>query len=195
MLVPGQYGNRSVKWLQRILLTNNPQADDTYAKWNNDTVSHIKTCARFIHTPKTMKPGRPAAVTGVAQVGISGLSKVQYWLHRQGKPLPDDDAYFTKAKWEDADILPPPKRWGGGLPDGRLPDVPSQIDPATDKPYTWPMRYAFAHWATLIKVDKPGAYELRCRTIDANGVAQPMPRPFPKSGHNAIQMVKVTAKG
>lgn len=33
----------------------------------------------------------------------------------------------------------------------------------------------------------PGRYDLRCRTIDANGAAQPMPRPLPKAGRNLIQ--------
>jgi hypothetical protein len=40
-----------------------------------------------------------------------------------------------------------------------------------------------------LKDPRPGQYHLRCRTIDANGAAQPMPRPFPKSGNNAIQQV------
>ncbi|MHC4657201.1 MAG: molybdopterin-dependent oxidoreductase, partial [Planctomycetota bacterium] len=42
MIVPDAYANKSVKWLQCIMLTNDYQANDTYAKWNNDTVSHIK---------------------------------------------------------------------------------------------------------------------------------------------------------
>ena len=191
MLVPDAYGNASVKWLQRIILTNNHQANDTYALWNNDTDSALKTCARFIYTPKTMKAGEPAPVMGVAQVGMSGLSKVQYWLYLRGEPLPKDDPYFTTADWKDATILPPPQKWGGGLPDGKLPPVPRQIDPATGKPHHWPMRNAVAHWATLLRVERPGEYDLRCRTIDANGIAQPMPRPFPKSGNNAIQTVKI----
>jgi hypothetical protein len=37
-----------------------------------------------------------------------------------------------------------------------------------------------------------GEYELRCRSIDLNGVAQPMPRPFPKSGRAEIQRVSLT---
>jgi DMSO/TMAO reductase YedYZ molybdopterin-dependent catalytic subunit len=191
MIVPDAYGNKSVKWLQCIMLTNNYQANDTYAKWNNDTVSHIKTCARFIHTPKKIKAGQFAPVTGIAQVGMSGLSKVQYWLHPQGESLPKDDPYCTRAEWKDADILPPPKHWGGGLPDGKLPKVPRQIDPSTGKPYEWPIRNTIVHWATLIKADRPGKYDLRCRTIDTNGAAQPMPRPFPKSGNNKIQSVQV----
>ena len=194
MLVPDGYGNQSVKWLQRILLTNNSQANDTYATWNNDTDSRIKTCARFIHVPEKIEAGRPAAMTGVAQVGMSGLSKVQFWLHRHEEPLAADDPYFTGAEWKDADILPAPERWGGGLPEGRLPPVPRQIDPATGKPHAWPLRNAIAHWAAVLKVERPGNYDLRCRTIDANGIAQPMPRPFAKSGHNAIQKVQVSVE-
>ena len=194
MLVPGEYGNKSVKWLQRIILTNNFQANDTYAGWNNDTVSYLKTCARFIHTPKTIKAGQPAPITGVAEVGMSGLSKVQYWLHPQDEPLPKDDPYFTKAQWKDADMLPPPSDWGGGLADGKLPAVPRQFDTDSGKPRRWPIPNTIVHWAALIKVERPGQYDLRCRTIDANGIAQPMPRPFPKSGNNTIRRVKITVE-
>jgi hypothetical protein len=191
VIVPEEYGNRSIKWLQRIMLTNSFKANDTYAEQNNDTVSHLKTCARFIHTPEKIKAGKPAAITGVAQVGMSGLSKVQYWLCPQGKTLAKDDPYFSKAQWKDAKILPAPEHWGGGLDNGKLPPIPSQIDAATGKPHEWPMRNAFAHWATLITAPRPGKYDLRCRTIDANSIAQPMPRPFPKSGHNTIQKVQI----
>jgi len=191
MLVPDGYGNQSVKWLQRVVLTNNPQANDTYAQWNNDTDSRIKTCARFLGVPEKIKAGRAAAITGVAQVGTSGLSKVQFWLHPHDEPLAADDPYFTRAEWKDAEVLPPPQRWGGGLPEGQLPSAVRQIDPATGKPHTWPLRNTIAHWAAILQVERPGNYDLRCRTIDANGIAQPMPRPFAKSGHNAIQQVKI----
>ncbi len=191
MLVPDAYGNASVKWLQHIILTNNYQANNTYALWNNDTDSAMKTCARFIYTPKTMRTGEPAPITGVAQVGMSGLRKVQYWLCPRGEPLAKADPYFAKADWKDATILPPSQQWGGGLPEGKLPPVPRQIDPATGKPHQWPIRNTIVHWATLFKIERPGEYDLRCRTIDANGIAQPMPRPFPKSGNNAIQTVKI----
>ena len=115
---------------------------------------------------------------------MSGLSKVQYWLHPQGEPLPEDDPHFAKAPWKDADVLPPPESgWGGGLPDGKLPPIPSQIDSKTGKPYTWPMRDTIVHWAALLRDLSPGEYDLRCRTVDARGIAQPMPRPYNKSGH------------
>ena len=194
MLVPDSYGNKSVKWLQKVVLTNKPQSNDTYAEWNNDTESPLKTYARFVRVPKTIKAGRPAAITGLAQVGPAGLAKVQYWLHPDGQPLPADDPYFTKAPWRDAEVLPPPSRWGGGLPDGKLPPVPRQVDPATGKPLAWPLRNTIVHWAALLTDVPAGKYQLRSRTIDASGAAQPMPRPFPKSGNNAIQQVQLAAE-
>ena len=193
MIVPDGYGNKSVKWLQRIMLTNTLQANDTYATWNNDTASHIKTCARFIHTPKKAAAGRAVPITGLAQVGMSGLSKVQYWLTPQDQPLAEDDPHFDKGQWKDADILPPPEHWAGDLPGGKLPPIPRQFD-AAGKPLRWPIPNTIVHWAALLKTPSPGKYDLRCRTIDANGIAQPMPRPFPKSGHNAIQKVQIVVE-
>jgi len=194
MMVPDRYGNKSVKWLQRIVLTNVSQSNDTYAEWNNDIDSNMKTCARFVHAPKQAEPGRPLALTGLAQVGMSGLSKVQVWVCPQQTIWPEDDPYFLKAPWQDADMLPPPKDWGGGLADGKLPPTPLQVDPATGRPHQWPLRGTIVHWATLLTDLSPGKYHLRCRTIDANGIAQPMPRPFLKSGHNAIQRVPLLVR-
>jgi DMSO/TMAO reductase YedYZ molybdopterin-dependent catalytic subunit len=194
MAVPGAYGNKWVKWLQTIMLTSSYQINDTYAQWNNDTESPLKTCARFIHVPEKVRAGQPAAVTGLAQVGMSGLSRVQYWLHPKAAPLPEDDPHLTAGDWRDATILPPPQNWGGGLPGGTLPPIPRQFDPATGRPRTWPLRDTIVHWAVLLRDIPPGTYDLRCRTIDAAGHAQPMPRPFPRSGHNAIQTKRLVVE-
>ena len=78
------------------------------------------------------------------------------------------------------------------MPDGKLPSGVLGFDAATAKPNAWPMRYTLAHWAALIPAVPSGKYHLRCRTIDANDVAQPMPRPFAKSGRNSIQQVELT---
>ena len=56
------------------------------------------------------------------------------------------------------------------------------------------MRGTIAFWTARLHGLPPGKYDLRCRTIDANGVAQPMPRPFPKSGYNAIQKVSLVVE-
>ena len=55
------------------------------------------------------------------------------------------------------------------------------------KPKQWPLRLGKAHWAALLPGLAAGEYVLRCRTIDAKGQAQPMPRPFKKSGRCDIE--------
>lgn len=77
------------------------------------------------------------------------------------------------------------------MPDGKLPPIPLQFDPQTAEPRSWPLRYTIVHWAALLTELRPGRYCLRCRTIDANRIAQPMPRPFPKSGNNAVQEARL----
>jgi hypothetical protein len=187
LVVPEAYGFKSVKWLQRIVLTNGFAANDTYGEWNNDVDSAMKTFARFTPRPETARAGDPIRISGVAQVGISGLAKVQYALHPADAPLPEDDPHFAGLDWQDAEILPPPTGWGGGLPDGQLPGTPLLFDPSTGAPQTWPLRYTVAHWAATLRDVPPGRYVVRCRTIDDNGIAQPMPRPFAKGGKAAIQ--------
>lgn len=194
MLVPEAYGFKSVKWLQRVVLTNDYRANDTYALANNDIDSPMKTFARFVQVPPSARAGEPIPLTGLAQVGVSGLAKVQVWLHPQEVPLPADDPHFIGAPWRDADLLPPPDHWGGGLPDGRLPATPLQFDPTTGAPRQWPLRYTVAHWAAVLPGAASGRYDVRCRAIDLNGVAQPLPRPFPKSGRAAIQEVPLVVE-
>ncbi len=191
MLVPDAYGFKSVKWLQRVVLTNAPFANDTYADGNNDVDSAMKTFARFVSHPAKAKLGEALPITGLAQVGLSGLSKVQYWLSPQGTDWPQEDPHFTAAPWRDAELLPAPTVWKT-LPDGKLPSPVLGFDPNTNRPTSWPMRNTLAHWAVLLTDVAVGEYDLRCRTIDSNGVAQPLPRPFQKSGQNKIQNVSLS---
>ena len=190
VIVPEAYGFKSIKWLSHLVLSNIPHANDTYAEKNNDVDSPLKTFAATLSVPKKIDADSPFAVTGYAQVGISGLSKVQVWMHKEGDELPESDDYFAAAPWMDAEILPPPKAWGGGLPDNHVPSPTLGFDPQTGKPATWPMRLGKVHWAMLVDGLTPGKYTLRSRSIDDNGHAQPMPRPFRKSGHSAIELVE-----
>ena len=62
MIVPWAHGFKSIKWLQRLVLTNNFQANDTYANGNNDVESHLKTAAYVDNVPATVPAGQPLAV-------------------------------------------------------------------------------------------------------------------------------------
>lgn len=192
LFVPGYYSNRSIKWLQKITVTNSFHANDTYAEANNDVEGPIKTCARFIKAPGEVKTGASFAITGFAQVGSSGLGKVQFLILPSGK-LSEEDPYLSQADWQDAIILPPPAKWGRDLPDGKLPDI-LQTDPKTGKPLRWPLINTIVHWAGVTRIDSAGDFEIRCRTIDSNGIAQPMPRPFGRSGYNRIDVLKIRSE-
>src|SRR5262249_31208350 len=139
--------------------------------------------AASISVPREHKAGEPIPVTGYAQVGVSGLSKVQVWVQARAKEWPADDPYFTQAPWMDAQVLPPPRRWGGSLPEEKVPKGTLGFDPESGGPRTWPMRLAKVHWAALLPGLPVGEYTFSSRTVDAKGQAQPMPRPFRKSGH------------
>ena len=88
-------------------------------------------------------------MTGYAQVGISGLSKVQVWMQPESAEWPADDPYFTTAPWIDAEILPPPKTWGGELPDDKIPAETLGFD-AAGQPQDVADAAGKVHWAALL---------------------------------------------
>jgi len=193
IVVPEAYGFKSIKWLERIVLTNLHHANDTYANGNNDLDSPLKTWAATLSIPRTAKANQPIPVTGYAQVGISGLKKVQVWIQKKGEPNPNGGGrYYAGAPWRDAEILQPPEQWGGELPDNQIPD--GTIGFENGRPTTWPMRLTKVHWATVVPGLPAGDYTFRCRTIDDQGHTQPMPRPFRKSGHASIESVSLSVE-
>lgn len=180
VVVPEAYGFKSIKWLSHIVLTNLFHANDTYANGNNDVDSSLKTYAATLSVPKEVKAGQPIPVTGFAQVGPSGLQRVEVFVTKE-----DDKQsygkYFANAPWQPATILPVPWKDLGG-PMWRSGDQQREARPV---PLTR------IHWATLLDGLPAGDYVLRSRTVDRRGVAQPMPRPFRKSGHAAIKEVAI----
>lgn len=120
VVVPEAYGFKSIKWLSHIVLTNLAHANDTYAEQNNDVESPLKTFAATMTIPKEVKAGEAIMVSGYAQVGISGLSKVQVSIESSAVERPENDPYFTAAPWIDAELLAAPQNWAA-LSDGKIP--------------------------------------------------------------------------
>ena len=114
---------------------------------------------------------------------------MQWWLRKEGDPLPANDPYFNTAPWRDARITSFDAEAIRSF--GKSPLHPAQFDPKTKRPREWPLRYSLCRWTAELPKLPPGKHELRCRTVDLAGHAQPMPRPFPKSGRNQIQRVQV----
>ncbi len=185
MVVPEAYGFKSVKWIQRVVVTNKYQAGDTYALQNNDVNdSWLKTRALIVESPDSVAADAPFAVSGQAQVGVGGLAKVQWWAQPQDQAWAASDEYFAAAPWQDARILPWQDDWLDGVETGAL--HPAQFDATTVRPREWPLRYTLCRWVAVVPGIKPGKYDLRCRSIDVAGNAQPLPRPYGKSGRSEI---------
>jgi len=69
-----------IKRLQRIVLTNDYKAKDTYALQNNDPDSYLKTAAYLGKGSPSFRAGAPAVIEETAMAGWSGLKRVEYWL-------------------------------------------------------------------------------------------------------------------
>ncbi len=193
IVVPEAYGFKSIKWLTHVVLTGLAHANDTYADAGNDVDSPLKTFAATLAVPREAKAGEPLPISGYAQVGIGGLSKVQVSIEPESAGPAEGGQDASAAPWRDADLLPPPQRWEAFL-DGKLPLPTHGFDPATGQPLKWPMRLAAVHWAAVHPPLAAGKYTLRTRTIDEKGNAQPQPRPFRKSGHAAIERVTIVVR-
>lgn len=189
MLIPWAHGFKSIKWLQRIVLTNDFKANDTYAGANNDPESHLKTAAYLDGGATKFEAGKPIVLRGSVLVGLSGLNRVEYWVRPDTGmhgTLDDDDPAWQKATWRPCQIDAPPDDWSGVFPDGVAAKDVWGFDSTTGKPKDWPLRYSFASWSATLNGLKPGMYEFRARAVDLNGRAQPEPRPYQKSGKNAV---------
>ena len=199
MIVPEAYGFKSIKWIQQMVLTNNYQANDSYALRNNDPDSYMKTVARInVHGPREFEKGSSIRLNGIAMVGMSGLKKIEYWLRpdqgTHGHLEPDDPAW-EKASWTELSYDSPPKNnWGSDLPGGKLPDGIEQIREGSGGPVIWPIPYSWVLWNLILPAQEPGTYEFYVRAVDANGNAQPQPRPNRQSGYADIASVQVTVK-
>lgn len=195
MVIPWSYGFKSIKWLQRIVLTNEYKAMDTYGLQNNDPESFLKTAAYIDGNDVQSRAGMGVTMTGTVMVGLPGFRRVEYWVRPDNGThgrIDDNDPAWGTARWQPCTILPPPKDWGGTLPEGVLPRDVWGFDPKTGQPREWPMRYSWGLWTVTTDKLAAGSYEFRVRTVDANGFAQPEPRPYAKSGRNDIQHRLIT---
>jgi hypothetical protein len=195
LILPWGYGFKNIKWLQRIRLTANANPIDTYG---GEPDAYLKTQVPQIDAPANATAGMPVVVRGIAVVGLPGLRRVEYWLRPDAGTngeLPEDDAAWQTARWLPGVIDPPPDDWTGHLPVGVSPREIWGFDPRSGRPRDWPLRYTVATWSVTLRDLRPGNYEVRVRSVDLNGNAQPEPRPQRPTGAAAIPCKLVTVRG
>jgi Oxidoreductase molybdopterin binding domain len=190
VIVPWSHGYKSIKWLQHIFLTNDARNNDTYASGNNDPDSVLKTAAYVDSGAEQINKGEPIVLTGQVIVGPSGVQRVEYWVREvtpDSKPLDDDAVEILKGPWFPCNLVDPP-HWESILPDNLKPNQLLGFNPSTGTPLQWPMKYSMCQYTAVIHDLPVGKYEVRARSVDLNGFAQPEPRPLQKSGKNALQL-------
>lgn len=190
MIVPWAHGFKSIKWLRNIYVTNDHRTNDTYADNNNDPESHLKTAAYVDDGPKRIRVGETALLSGRVISGLSGVRRVEYWVRKVGKDsemLEYDAPELLLGPWVPCDLEAQPD-WSEVLPEGVNPRRLLGFDSKSGLSLSWPPRYGMASYSARIKGLKAGRYEVRARAVDLNGHAQPEPRPYQKSGKNALQV-------
>ena len=186
MIVPWAHGFKSIKWLQRITLTNDYKANDTYADANNDPDSYLKTAAYLDDGPQTFKAGEPIVIRGTAMVGWSGLKRVEYWLRpdagTHGK-LADDDPAWQTAKWQPCRSNRRRTTGAAHLPRRRVAEGSLGLRSADRQAEG--LAAALQRGPLERHAEGPGRREPTSSgsaRVDLNGFAQPEPRPYQKSG-------------
>jgi DMSO/TMAO reductase YedYZ molybdopterin-dependent catalytic subunit len=190
LVVPWSHGYKSVKWLQHIFVTNDARNHDSYAQGNNDPDSFLKSAAYVDQGPAKVKVGDPVRLTGQVIAGPSGIERVEYWVRKaddDAKPLDDDSPELLQGPWLPCQLASQPD-WDSLLPEGLDPRRLHGFDSATGKPLAWPPKYCMCQYSAVLTGLEPGKYEVRARSIDLNGFAQPEPRPNQKNGKNALQV-------
>ncbi len=190
VVVPWSHGYKSIKWLQHIFLTNDARNNDSYAHGNNDPDSFLKSAAYVDNGPEQIESGEPIILTGQVMVGPSGVQRVEYWVREvtaESKALNDDSDELLRGPWIPCNLVDPPN-WESILPEGVKPQQVLGFDTSTGKPLQWPMKYSMCQYTAVILDLRPGKYEVRTRSVDLNGFAQPEPRPSQKNGKNALQV-------
>lgn len=181
MVIPWAHGFKSIKWLQRIVVTNDYKANDTYAEQNNDPEAPLKTAAYLDNLPAKIPAGQPVHLSGLVISGLSGLKRVEYSLTRADAKANDAE------QWTTTQLEAPPADWSAVLPAGVSSRQILGFNPQTGQPATWPLRYSMVSWSATLAGLARGKYSVRARAVDLNDFAQPEPRPIQKSGRNSLE--------
>jgi Oxidoreductase molybdopterin binding domain/Mo-co oxidoreductase dimerisation domain len=173
LLVPGQYGYKSVKWITRLEATADDAAFGSYQQalgYTDDGRVQVVNKATNPLRNAQLSAG-PVAIFGYAMSGMAGIVRVEVSI---------DDAPFAAATLVD------------------LPEVLSanptlrstlQVDNASSFPY--PFRGVWALWQYPWTATA-GAHTIRIRAIDRAGNTQPETDEVVEDGENPVFRINVT---
>lgn len=173
LLVPGHYGHKSIKWVERIEATDDDTVFGTYQNvlgYADDGMIRVVNKTTNVLRGAQLAPGT-VRVAGFALSGYAGIRSVEVAL--------DDGPY------EQARLLPLDP-----ASDPLLQGVVQLQDP--DR-FAYPYRGVWTLWEYWWQAT-PGAHTLTIRATDDAGHAQPDVDPDASDGDNPVFAVNVLVK-
>ncbi len=175
LLVPGHYGHKSIKWIERIEATDDDAVFGTYQNvlgYADDGIIRPVTKATNVLRGAQVEAGT-IRVSGFALSGYAGIRKVEVAL---------DGGIFEEAR-----LLPLREIEAA---DPTLQGVLQMQEP--DR-FPFPFRGVWTLWEYWWRA-MPGAHTLTLRATDAAGNTQPTSDDDPTDGDNPVFAVNVLVK-
>jgi DMSO/TMAO reductase YedYZ molybdopterin-dependent catalytic subunit len=172
IIVPDGFGYASVKWVERIVVTDDESAFGTYQDTGFVDDSQSPVFGKITGPTDNLTVAAGAVtINGFAVSGVAAIDRVEISID-DGPWIPADLATASEAL-------------------GDSPAVADAIQFA-DPAYSYPFRGVWVLWRFVWQA-APGRHTIRARAIDAAGNAQPASDLEISDGINAVATIRVTA--
>ena len=171
LLVPGHYGYKSVKWIERIEVTTDNAVFGTYQEqlgYDDDGIIDVNTKATNLLRGSRIKPGQ-TRISGFALSGAASIDKILVSI---------DEEPIKEARILSLNELVASEPNLAGV---------SQL---VEEQFTYPYRGVWTLWE-LNWDALPGEHRITIRAIDAAGHQQPLSDPDPTNGQNPVTEINV----
>ena len=175
LLVPGHYGHKSIKWIERIEATDDDSVFGTYQNALGFTDDGV---IRVVNKPTNILRGAQidsgtTRISGFALSGYAGIQRVEVAI---------DGGAFVEAR-----LMPLSEI------DSTDPNLALALQQQDPKRFTYPYRGVWALWDYWWKAAS-GEHTISVRATDASGNTQPESDPDATDGNNPVFAVNVLVK-
>ena len=171
LLVPGHYGYKSVKWIERIEVTDSNDVFGTYQEilgYEDDGEIDVNAKATSVLRGSRIKPGR-TSIAGFALSGAASIDKVLVTIN-------DEEAREARILSLNELVASEPDLAG--------------ISQLTEEQFNYPYRGVWTLWELNWDAE-PGEHRITINAIDAAGHQQPREDPDPTNGQNPAIEINV----
>lgn len=172
LLVPGYFGYKSIKWLDRVEATGNDTVFGSYQEQLGYADDGLMTVSNKVTNPlqNTTISAGPFRLFGYALSGRAGIHRVEISI--DGRP------YETTRILPLSEVL------------AQNPALRSSVQMQDSQRYIYPFRGVWALWEANWDAT-PGAHTIRVRAFDQSGNTQPIIDDDDRDGTNPVFVLRV----